>query len=278
MYKLFFKKNYNMENKKIIHMNFFTEKKTKMVRTFVCTLFMLSALTIFPQLSYAQFEDVDKEAIRLALGVSGTRDGQSVTGAFSAPYEVGNYGVWSSLFANQITANSEVITQDFNAHVQAGRRWANGWGLEVFVDAGRNTAAGESFTRQTGIFLRMGKYEPTNWLEITGGVGTYAENAIVHELFAIEENLDARAELGLDGTVSRALGLFSIELFDMVTTTVKLTPEITFKDFQAQVIPKVTFRLADNLTWDLQAVLDYKSVPIAEEFNYSVSNLLAITF
>jgi hypothetical protein len=271
-------------------MNSFT--KNRGLLFFASILIMLSTISVFPQLGYTQFEDVDKDATRLALGVSGTRDGEAITGAFSAPYTVGNYAIWASVFANQITADSEVITQDLNAHVQAGRRWANGWGLEVFVDASRNTAAGESFNRQAGVFVRMGEYELTDWLEITGGVGTFAENAIVHEIFAIEENLDARKELGLDGTVSRALGLFSIDLFNMINTTVKITPEISFKDFQVELTPKVTFRLPvqaeltpevtiqlpENLTLDIQVVLDYKSVPIAEKFNYSFSKVLAIIF
>ena len=250
------------------------------MKRIIAILAIVSLIGFIPSFANAQFEKVSHDVTRLAVGLSGSRDGQAVSGAFSTPLtsKESNFTAWGNVFGNQITANSEIITQSITAHLQGGYRFDNSWGVEAFANGGRDTAIGTSFAGQLGVFVRMGVYNITDWLTITGGLGNYFENVQVHEAFGIEESLDVREELELTGTVNRGLALFNVTILDSISTVVKLTPEITLKDWQIEATPGVTFNLAENLSFTFQGKVQYHTVPITEKLNYSYSNILAFTF
>ena len=199
----------------------------------------------------AQFADIPLDETSVVIGVSGdsTSRSTSATGVLPLPKING----WLGVHGLQSTADQNVLSEYLKAHVQGGFRY-HGFGIEAFLDGERNLLAGTAFQSQVGLFVRPGIYEKHN-LRISGGFGNFLENT------------QARAELGLtetDPTVVRWLAFASIG-WRGISTVIKLTPHISFDDFQVAAEPAVTYELAENISLGLQGRLAYDSDPLTEK-------------
>ena len=199
----------------------------------------------------AQFADIPLNETSISLGVSGDSENRSTAATGILPLEKING--WLGVHGLQSTADRNVLSEYLKAHVQGGFRY-HGLGIEAFLDGERNLLAGTAFQSQVGLFVRPGIYEKQG-LRVSGGFGNFLENT------------QARAELGLeatDPTVVRWLAFASIG-WRGISTVIKLTPHISFDDFQVAAEPAVTYELAENISLGLQCRLAYDSDPLTDK-------------
>ena len=213
-------------------------------------LLMLLMLLICSTTS-AQFADIPLDETSVSIGLSGDSEARSTSATGILPLDKING--WFGVHALQSSADNKIVSEYLKTRLQAGFRYKH-IGIEGFVDGERNLVAGTAFQSQAGIFIRPGIFK-SNGFRISGGFGNFLENTQAREELGLQEN---------DPTVVRWLAFASVG-WRGISTLIKSTPHISFKDFQLAAEPAVTYQLADNISLGLQGRVAYDSDPLTDQ-------------
>lgn len=213
--------------------------------------FSIIALLLICPVAVAQFADIPLDETSVSLGLSGDSESRSTSATAILPLE--QIHGWLGIHGLQSVSDGKLLSEYLKTRVQGGFRYHR-VGIEAFIDAERNLAAGTAFQTQIGLFVRPGIYQRPH-LRLSAGFGNFLENT------------QARQELGFDATdptVVRWLAFASVS-WHGISTVIRSTPHIQFKDFQLAAEPAVTYDLADNISLGLQGRIAYDSDPLTDQ-------------
>ena len=213
--------------------------------------------------AYCQFADLPRDAKTVDIGVNG--DGASQTLSLTAVVPLRRINGWAGIFGSRASGEGTVLSEIAKAHAQGGFRIGT-FGIEAFTDLERDIAKGTALTSQIGSYIRPTIYEKGT-LRVSGGIGCFLENIRPHKDLVLRK---------FDPTTFRWLAFSSIGWREL-STVLKFTPQIGFKNFQFSAEPAIMFSLSTQLGLRLSGSVTYNSEPLTENWHYKYLSILRLT-